>query len=87
MTGRFIQVEWTTNDCSSQKRCYRSRKDAKKVAGRKRRRGEKGMSVYKCEECGQIHIGHMPGKALRGEVSRAEIIQSGQNSPTREKKP
>ena len=79
--------EWVTNGCSSGKRAFRQRKDAKKVAGQMRRDGSRGMSVYLCAECEQFHIGHMPKEALRGEMPRTEIVQPGDNNPTRKKQP
>lgn len=87
MTGHSSRARWVINGCSSGKRAYESRNDAKKVAGQKRRRGQARMSVYLCAECGKFHIGHLPLPVLRGDVPRKEIIQPGTNNPTRKKKP
>lgn len=46
--------------CGKKKR-YATPEDAKKVAWRTYR----GLRPYKCEFCGQFHLGHVPGKVRR----------------------
>ena len=83
MKKRQGKPQWVTNDCSSGKRAYVSRADARQVAGSRRRRGVARLSVYQCEECEHFHIGHLPIPVVRGEVAREDIWQPGIRNPKR----
>ena len=78
---------WLTNDCSSGKRAFNTRADARAVASRRRRKGVPRLSVYLCEECQKYHMGHLPRPVVRGEVPRSEIRQPGILNPKRHQKP
>lgn len=62
--------DWTTcTGCG--KRGYYSKTDAKNV---RQAMGEKGLSVYRCQQSGAWHLGHKPRQLVQGRISRAEIV-------------
>lgn len=67
---------WATNECSTGKRAHATRESAKaqrtrmaKVSGR--------MDIYRCDECGMFHLGHLPRAVREGKVSRNEYYGRG----------
>lgn len=74
-TGRGSPVihgatSWGTNSCSTGKRSWQSRTDAKSYAKMLGRQGKPGMNAFRCEECGLFHIGHLPYAVRTGEIGR-----------------
>jgi len=63
---------WGHNSCSSGKRAWQTRRDAKTAASMAGRNGMPGMSAYCCAECDLFHIGHLPAAVRTGEVGRNE---------------
>lgn len=72
--GRRMAVG--TGYCSSGKRVYPDRATAKTVAARAERGGRGRMRPYRCGECRGIHLGHLPGAVVRGEVTADEWYAS-----------
>ena len=58
MTQKFISYGWTTNSCSTKKRVYSNRSEAKSAARLLAKRGQGNLRPYLCNKCGSIHIGH-----------------------------
>lgn len=63
---------WGTNSCSTGKRAWQSRRDAKDAANLLARQGKPGMNAFRCDECKLFHIGHLPHAVRMGEVSRTD---------------
>lgn len=61
---------WATNSCSSGKRAWQGRADAKSYAKMLGRQGKPGMNAYRCDDCGLFHIGHLPTAVRAGVVGR-----------------
>lgn len=68
---------WATNGCSSGKRAWMGRADAKSAANQAARNGLDKLRPYQCPECGLWHIGHLPQAVLRGEVGRSDYYAEG----------
>jgi len=63
-------ARWVTG-CPTGKRGYFTRADARAA---KRTHANKGLSVYECPACHDWHLGHLPRKVRRGEITRADIF-------------
>ena len=72
--GRRTQssVLWSTGSCPSGKREYPSRRSAKVHSARLR---SQGVREYQCEQCGAWHVGHLPARVRRGELTATEHYQ------------
>ncbi len=64
---------WATNSCSTGKRSWVSRADAKGAANRAARGGFDKLRPYLCEECDCWHLGHLPRAVRSGAVGRTEF--------------
>lgn len=66
---------WTAETCPSGKRTYVSKAAARKARAR-HPRGSDGrrLSVYVCTLCAGVHLGHLPGPVIRGELGREDIL-------------
>lgn len=66
---------WTiTNGCSTGKRAFSSRKGARDQNLRQIHNGLDRLSAYKCAECHQWHLGHLPRDVKSGKMPRSEIL-------------
>jgi hypothetical protein len=63
---------WATNDCSTGKRTWPTRKGAKTAMATYKRQGADAMSPYQCDECELWHIGHLPKAVKDGLMTRGE---------------
>lgn len=62
----------TTNQCG--KRAYLSRKEARKATRRLKQEGKGDrMREYRCPDCDRWHIGHLPQRVYRGDMSADEF--------------
>lgn len=88
MTRRDAEPDGVWYACPrTGKRGYLDRADAR--AARARTRGSRGeasgkdgaLSIYRCEDdehgpgCTRFHIGHLPRRVVRGEVTRDEVYR------------
>lgn len=60
---------WTTGSCLTGKREHQSRRSAKAHAARLR---PERLREYLCEHCGAWHVGHLPARVRRGELTAKE---------------
>ena len=66
-------MRWFATTCSTGKRGYATKAEARKVARRRRKEGdERLMAPYVCQECSHIHLGHLPKVIKQGEITRRE---------------
>lgn len=66
MTGRNGTTQrWFTVECSTGKRGYASRKDAKTARRISPQDGGK-LNAYHCTECDYWHLGRLPSHVTRG---------------------
>lgn len=71
----YARHKWVTDQCSTGKRGYPERAGAKEVAKFMSKTGNPGTHVYRCAECRNWHVGHLPSAVRRGEVSAQEWYQ------------
>lgn len=71
-------VKFSMNSCSSGKRVFDTKSEARQVARLLRKEGDNAlMTPYVCPECEGIHIGHLPKAVRRGEITRDEYYERG----------
>lgn len=58
---------WVSSPCSTGKRGYLDRDDAKKVTRAMAKSGKPGTRPYLCSECQHWHTGNIPVAVRRGE--------------------
>lgn len=70
--GQYGPNSWATSTCSTGKRTWARRADAREYANRNHRGGHDRLSPYRCDECGLFHVGHLPRAVLAGTMTRNE---------------
>lgn len=77
--GRGPQTisHWSTDLCPTGKRAHSTRRSAKAHAARLR---PDHLREYQCEQCGYWHVGHLPARVRRGEVTATEYYKGSRSS-------
>lgn len=68
-----IGMIWFYPACSTKKRGYYGRADARAAAKATPNRGKLRLTAYLCEECGFWHIGHIPTQVKNGDLDRRDL--------------
>lgn len=78
MTSQPGPSNWVTTACTSGKRCYPSRRAAKKAL---EQAPLSHMRPYRCPDCPYWHNGHLPRAVMRGERTAEEHYHHPTSTP------
>lgn len=71
-SDRARDPQYSTGNCSTGKREYVSKADARLAL--KRMRGTTGhLDAYLCRGCDRWHVGHLPKMVIRGDATRGDL--------------